>query len=115
MNKALGKQKDRVSDIIELYKKGKIFNQTTVTNELNRYLGHFDNEDKRDSYYFKTMAKYIVNKDRTENKRLQKQFDKSLAKVEHIKRYRETSKFIKQTEIQDDPDVTSKNKAFKHF
>ena len=118
MNKAVGKQKDRVFDIIELYKKGKIFNQTTVTNELNRYLGHFENEDKRDSYYFKTMAKYIVKKDRTsqtENKRLQKQFDKSLEKVEHIKRYRETSKFIKQTEIKDDPDVTSKNKAFKTF
>ena len=84
LKKGVGKQKDRVIDIIELYKKGKIFNQTTIANEVNRYLGHFENEDQRDSYYFKTMAKYIVKKDRTsqtENKRSQKQFDKYYKKV----------------------------------
>ena len=61
-NKAKGKQKERVADLLKLYKDEKIFSKITIQRELNRYLGQsFKNEDERELHYFRTMAKYITN------------------------------------------------------
>jgi hypothetical protein len=54
-NKVKGKQKDRVNDLLKLYKEEKIFSKITIQRELNRYLGHFKTEDAREKHFFETM------------------------------------------------------------
>ena len=53
-NKVKGKQKERVSDLLKLYKDEKIFSKITIQRELNRYLGQsFKNEDEREKHFSK--------------------------------------------------------------
>jgi hypothetical protein len=60
IKKVKGKERDRVTDILKLYKDGKIFSKITVQQILNRYLGQsFKSEAKRDLYYFQVMVKYL--------------------------------------------------------
>ena len=49
-NKSKGKQKERVSDLLKLYKDGKIFSKITIQRELNRYLGQSFKNETRESY-----------------------------------------------------------------
>ena len=52
-NKVKGKQKDRVSDLLKLYKEEEIFSKITIQRELNRYLGQsFKNEGEREKTFF---------------------------------------------------------------
>ena len=78
-NKARGKQKEKVMELLKLYKDGNIFNKGTIQRELNRFLGRsFKNEHERDVHYFTTMAKHLTNSRKLEssNKQLDKKFDK---------------------------------------
>jgi hypothetical protein len=46
--KAKGKQKERVIDLLNLYKDARIFSKITLQHDLNRYLGRsFKNETER--------------------------------------------------------------------
>ena len=81
-NKVKGKQKERVSDLLKLYKDEQIFSKITFQRELNRYLGHFNNEGERERHFFETMIKYLNAKSSTDKrqgerqeKRIQKQSD----------------------------------------
>ena len=50
--KTKGKQKERVEEILKLYKDGKIFSKITVQRELNRYLGQsFKNKGEREKHF----------------------------------------------------------------
>ena len=61
LHKATKRQKDRVSDLLNLYKDGRILNKVTVQRELNRYLGRsFKNETERDLYYYKTFSGHLA-------------------------------------------------------
>ena len=73
-NKVKGKQKERVSDLLKLYKDEKIFSKITIQRELNRYLGQsFKNEDEREKHYFETMIKYLDAKPSTDKRRGERQ------------------------------------------
>lgn len=50
-----------MSDLLNLYKGGRILNKVTVQRELNRYLGRtFKNETERDLYYYKTLSNHLA-------------------------------------------------------
>jgi hypothetical protein len=83
IRKSKGKQKERVKDLLNMYKDGRIFSKVTIQRELNRYLGHFKNEDQRDLHYFNTMAKYVTNSRKLEN--TQKKIEKQFEKVENVR------------------------------
>jgi hypothetical protein len=51
LHKAKGKKKDRVADLLNLYKDGKIFSKITAQRELHRYLGRFKNEGEREVFF----------------------------------------------------------------
>ena len=60
LRKSKGNQKEKVKDLLKLYKDEKIFSKITIQRELNRYLGQsFKNEGERELYFYKTMTKYL--------------------------------------------------------
>ena len=70
LRKSKGKQKERVSDLLKLYKDGKIFNKISIQREVNRYLGQsFKNEQERELQYYKTMVKYLDVQPSTDKRR----------------------------------------------
>ena len=58
--KVKGKEKDRITDLLKLYKDGKIFSKISAQQILNRYLGQsFKTKQQKDLYYYETMIKYL--------------------------------------------------------
>ena len=100
-NKAKGKQKGRVADLLKLYMDGKIFSKITAQREINRYLGRFKTEGERDMYYFQTIGKHMTNI-RTVSTR-QNKLESSLDKLSDIN----ANLLVKEESLK-----TSKNKAF---
>ena len=47
LSKTKGKQKERVTYLLNLYKDGKIFSKITAQQVLNRYLGRFKDDNQR--------------------------------------------------------------------
>jgi hypothetical protein len=85
-HKAKGKQKERVADLLKLYKDEKIFSKITIQRELNRYLGQsFKNEDEREKHYFKTMLKYFGAQPSTEKRQEKRQEKRMEQKTRDIK------------------------------
>ena len=83
-NKVKGKQKERVSDLLKLYKDEKIFSKITIQRELNRYLGKsFKNEDEREMHYFQTMIKYLGAQPSTE-KRQEKRMEQKSSDIQKL-------------------------------
>ena len=60
ISKAKGNAKERVNDLLNLYRDGKVFSKATTQREINRYLGRFKSEEARDLYYFQTMSKHLA-------------------------------------------------------
>ena len=54
------RQRDKVLEVLNLYKEGRIKNKVTVQRELNRFLGQsFRNEVERNLYYYKTLSEHL--------------------------------------------------------
>ena len=85
LNKAKGKQKERVKDLLTLYKEGKIFSKVSIQRELNRYLGRFKSEDERELYYLKTMTEHIANKRTKVTDNRKNKIDAKLEKIDDIR------------------------------
>ena len=82
--KAKGKQRERVNDLLNLYKDGRIFSKITLQRDSNRYLGQsFKNETERELYYFKTMVKHFKTEPLAE-KRKNKRINADAEKVDII-------------------------------
>ena len=110
--KANANQKPKVKELLNLYKTGKVFSKVTIRKELNRYLGRHANETARDLQLLTTMVKSNTNTvaPSRENKKLEKQFETTLKKFEHVQRYRENHKFVKVAKITDE---IKNDRAFK--
>ena len=110
--KANANQKPKVKELLNLYKTGKVFSKITIRKELNRYLGRHANETARDLQLLTTMVKSNTNTapPSRENKKLEKQFEKSVKQFEHNLRYRENHKFVKVAKITDE---IKNDRAFK--
>lgn len=46
------RQKQRVEDLLSLYRDSKIYSKIGARKEVNRYLGSFKNEQQRDLHFF---------------------------------------------------------------
>ena len=85
-----------MSDLLKLYKDGKIFSKIAVQKELNSYLGQsFNNEQARDLQYYKTMVKYLdapSATDKRRDKRMEEQRG-DIEKLFEIAERRTTSRY----------------------
>ena len=99
LHRAKGRQKERVQDLLNLYKDAKIFSKIRAQQEVNRYLG-IRNETQRDLHFFQTMAKYLGIQplaDKRKEKRViedAKKMDTIIEKVERKTKARYTIKAI---------------------
>ena len=98
--KANATQKPKVKELLNLYQTGEVFSKVTMQRQLNRYLGKHVDETARDIYFYKTMAENMNNTNA--KMKVSKKLETTLKKAEHITRYRESSKFVKITKIDDE-------------
>ena len=94
-----GEQKQKVKDILKLYKDGHIYSKATAQKEINNYLSYAKNPIERELRFYKTMTKYLSSAHSSKDKKLTKQINKNVDKIKELE-IKHKVKIIKEKVIE---------------